>query len=89
MLVMVIYGNINYPCHTGLETSLTPFGCDTPYANEYRWNQTLPTVAFFLMIPVSIILGIIAIAKSLGSGWGFVALIPLPLYFVVNFFMYG
>lgn len=88
LIAMIIVGNIFIPCDTGLGVSLTPFGCDTETANEYRFYQSLVSLAFMIAIPVSIILGIVAIVKGDGSGWGLLSLVPLPIVVAVSFISY-
>lgn len=88
LITMIIVGNVFVPCDTGLGVGLTPFGCDTEGANEYRYYQSLVSLAFMFSLPVSIIMGIIAMVKGSGAGWGFLALIPLPVAVAASFISY-
>jgi hypothetical protein len=79
-LMMAFFGKIAFPCDT-TGFSQGPFGCDTKAANDYAAIVWLPMLLHILMIPVSIILGIIAIIKKDGAGWGILAFLPIPGWF--------
>lgn len=86
LMVMVYFGQNFFPCITDPSLpTLTPFGCDTERATDYYALQTLPTLALIFAIPVSIIMGIIAIVKDSGRGWGWLALTPIPVWMFLGF----
>lgn len=82
VLVMALFGKVFFPCETaGYSEGM--FGCDSKVANDYAALTYLPTLLHFFAIPVSFIMGIIAFVKGSGPGWGFLALLPLPIWFAI------